>query len=275
MEFLFLKRTTQDMLVSVEAQNYVDDSWIQIYSVPKVQPAETVSRVFSILIEPTKYVTKCIKIYLDCTYAPSWVEIDCVALRGITPHEQPKKEQKADGGKRPDFIVTNEGNQVATLPYNPATTENEIEIFQWIVEANATSDYGQGWDATQLQGPPKVYPYYGDKSGAWAPEQSSGTKETLCVKYEFPVYVTGVFIFETFNPGHVSSIIAHNASNDASIEIYSTNQIEPAPPKARVFSITCARTEFLVKSLTINLDCTKANSWAEIDCIALRGYKPI
>jgi len=174
------------------------------------------------------------------------------------------------------FSVTNdEAKQVATLPYSPPNPENEDEIFQWVTEATATSVYGEGWDATQLQGPPKVYPYYGDCKGAWAPENSSGTKEILTLEFEHPVHVTGVFIFETFNPGHVASIVAHNASNDSSSEIWRADQpITPAPQQSRVFSITCPRTEFLVKSLTINLDCTKAKGWSEIDCVALRGYRP-
>jgi len=161
---------------------------------------------------------------------------------------------------------------LASLPYSQQISEEE-EIFKWITEAKATSNYSDGWDAKQLKGPPKVYPYYGDCRGAWAPKQSSGTKETLTVQYEHPVYVTGIFIFETFNPGHVSSIIGHNASNDASSELWRTEQVKPAPQKSRIFQVLCPRSEFPINSLTINLDCTKAREWAEIDCIALRGYK--
>lgn len=43
---------------------------------------------------------------------------------------------------------------------------------QWVAEAQATTSYEQGWEASCLVGPPRVYPQHGDIPGAWAAASS-------------------------------------------------------------------------------------------------------
>jgi len=138
------------------------------------------------------------------------------------------------------------------------------------VEAEATSTYAQGWDAEALTGEPRVYPTYGDTKGAWAPLNSSGTEEVLTLKYKDPIYMSGIFIFETYHPGYVASIEVENYADGSWIQVYSS-QIKPAKEVSRVFPVIVERTTYLTKSIKISLDCRDAPSWVEIDCVALRG----
>jgi len=49
---------------------------------------------------------------------------------------------------------------------------------------------------TKVVGPPKVYPNYGDLSGAWAPGRFHNM-EFLEVKYAKAVLITSIHIYET------------------------------------------------------------------------------
>jgi len=248
-----------------------------------VSAAQTVSRVFEIKIAPTTFLSRDVKIHLDCTHALSWAEVDCVALRGIRlspdiplPTPDPIEEEIIeDNDNELGFVVTKDDEQVAILPRSstPPPPEADKEIFQWVIQANVSSFYGTGWGPDQLRGPPKVYPMYGDSNGAWAAKRSSGTKETLQLNYKEAVYMTGAFVFETYNPGHVKKITSEDETGEIHT-IWEINEIIPEPLKSRILSILCDPTPFLTKSITIHMDCTKAKSWAEVDCVALRGYRP-
>eukprot|EP01126_Amoeba_proteus_P044739 TRINITY_DN4986_c0_g2_i9.p1 TRINITY_DN4986_c0_g2~~TRINITY_DN4986_c0_g2_i9.p1 ORF type:complete len:214 (+),score=40.68 TRINITY_DN4986_c0_g2_i9:389-1030(+) len=122
----------------------------------------------------------------------------------------------------------------------------------------------------------QVYPRYGDIRGAWAARSSRGTEEFLEFVFPVEVHITGIDIFETYNPGHVVKVSA----------LYDTEWVElywePWKDKhlvtdSRVFSppLHGPYTHFKSKTVRLDLDCRQARSWAEIDCVVLRGLTAI
>jgi len=143
-----------------------------------------------------------------------------------------------------------------------------------------SSSYNSGWEASTIIGPPRVYPSYGDIRGAWAPAYSSGTKESLQLFFQTPVYITGVDIFETYCPGHICVIEAKVDGkfitlwkSPVDLGRVAENQHLHSKRKSLIFSPPIEPTYFKTDIIQLHLDCTYAPSWAEIDCAILRGLE--
>jgi len=152
------------------------------------------------------------------------------------------------------------------------------EGYQWVKRVpKFSSSYNSGWEASCLIGPPRVYPSYGDIRGAYASSASTGTHEWLELDYETPVFVTGIDIFETYNPGHVTNILIK--VGDYWIPLWSgvvlpVGHGRPGP-QSRIFSPPLKPTVFRSDQVRIEMDCTTARSWAEIDCVLLKGVERV
>jgi len=116
---------------------------------------------------------------------------------------------------------------------------------------------------------------YGDIRGAWAPASSSGTYEYLELAFPSPVFITGIDIFETHCPGHIVSISAK--LDDTDLTLWRT-EIDPAKNseyhrdrKSRIFTPDIEKPVIRSNIIRLNLNCTMAPTWAEIDCVILRG----
>jgi len=144
---------------------------------------------------------------------------------------------------------------------------------QWVSKViRASSEYSTGvgsWGADNLVGPPQTFPRYGDISTAWAPLTSSGSEEFLHLKFAQAVYVCGVDIFETWNPGCVVKVSAYDGQNWQTL--WSGPLQQPLPEIPRVFSPPFSCTPFKSNEMRIDLDCSNSISWTEIDAIRLRG----
>jgi len=152
------------------------------------------------------------------------------------------------------------------------------EIFQWVSGIKAaTSTYASGWETETMIGPPRVYPQYGDIRGAWAPSASRGTFESLELLFSTPVFPTGVDIFETYNPGHIIRISFLRSSSPREIWEVAWEQliVDIPPQQSRVYSPPLKEKLYMFQTqcIKIDLDCTYARSWCEIDCVVLRGLQ--
>lgn len=87
---------------------------------------------------------------------------------------------------------------------------DDIEISQWVVEAlDQRSQYTPDrWGAVQVVGEPDKYPEYGDCSCAWSPQTQSGGLEWLTMRFETPVFISALAVYETYAPGAVSAYLA-------------------------------------------------------------------
>jgi len=147
------------------------------------------------------------------------------------------------------------------------------EQWQWVSGViSRSSSYDRGWEATTVRGPPRNYPNYGDLRGAWAAATSSGTKEYLELSYDNEWFVTGVDIFETFNPGHVVKVSVQ--TGNFWVQLWSGKVAPPGqrpPYQSRIFSPKLTLLPLKTNAIRLDLDCTTAKSWAEIDCVLMRG----
>jgi len=237
--------------------------------------------IFTPLISPIEFQVSQIQLTI-ITKENEQPGIDSVALRGTLhpPHKielivnkcnlfpMPTQKEEDEEG----FDVFKEAQLVYILPMSKKSPE--LECLQWAKQAEVSTFYDEPWGPAQLQGPPKVFPSYGDIKGAWAAKQSTGTNEFLILHYENEVHVSGIFIFETNHPGYVSKVSLMPINQENWIEVWSTPQVSPAPKSARIFEIPFQiPTPFKTKSIKIDINCTTATSWVEIDCVALRGYQ--
>jgi hypothetical protein len=148
------------------------------------------------------------------------------------------------------------------------------EIYQWAIGATASSYYSEPWNPSGLLGPPRNFPVWGDKPGNWAPKENTGTKEWLILNYAYPVFISGVDVFECLSVGNVVSISAKPLGYQNWVEIWrlaADEKVGSSSEQSRVFSPVFQKTTFKSKEIKIDLDCSNAVTWTEIDCVALRG----
>jgi len=148
------------------------------------------------------------------------------------------------------------------------------EHYQWVHGIKSfSSSYERGWEANTVCGPPLVYPRYGDITGAWAPARSSGTKEFLELRYLHKWYVTSIDVFETYNPGHIVRISAGIETTYNGIIWYPIwqGEIDRKFPKSRIFSPPITPFPYKTDCIRIDIDCSQAKSWVEIDSVLFRG----
>lgn len=63
----------------------------------------------------------------------------------------------------------------------------------------------EDWSATQIVGKPDHFPMYGDSGKAWT-SNCFGATDWLVFKIRFPMYLTHFNLYETYNPGAITSI---------------------------------------------------------------------
>jgi len=210
------------------------------------------------------------------------IGFDSVAIRGTLQPIKPRElsvikctlEAIPDKTEEEGYDVYKNTELVFIIPKSKLC--NEPEEIQWVTKAEVSSTYGDGWGPLDLLGPPRVFPSHGDIKGAWAPKTSKGTNEWLLVHYDKPMHVSGIYIFETNNPGYVNKVSVLSIEDNNWIEVWSIPAITPAEKVARAFYIPFDRpTPFTTQSIRVDIDCMTAPSWVEIDCVAMRGYLTI
>jgi len=117
----------------------------------------------------------------------------------------------------------------------------EQKTCQWAFEAVASSEYeNPEWGALQAIGRPDTTDRCGDYQTAWA-SAASDSEVWLEVKFPFAVYVTGVNIFQSFNPNQVK-MVELVGPLDRSIEIYMGDPVQVNLPCPYKFPIEIDKT---------------------------------
>jgi hypothetical protein len=121
---------------------------------------------------------------------------------------------------------------------------------------------------SQATGAPNTFTC-SDSRQAWASANANGV-DTLTLGFEIPVYPTLVNIYETYNPGSITSIDLIPADDSAPIPVANSgdNGFKTCPG---VFTIKIVNVNKPIGSIAIHLDQSKANKWDEIDAVELIG----
>ncbi len=142
------------------------------------------------------------------------------------------------------------------------------QLEQWANTASATSEFTpDGWSARQATGVPNVFGC-GDDSFAWASAQSDGI-DSITLRFPDPVIPQRIDIYETYNPGAISSITV-TTENAEVIEVFSSLP-QTTTECPRLLRVPVNDVDQFVDTVTINLDQTNHPSWNEIDAVQLIG----
>ncbi|CAF3875033.1 unnamed protein product [Rotaria sp. Silwood2] len=128
------------------------------------------------------------------------------------------------------------------------------------------------WSANQVIGPPKVYPRHGDIVGAWA-QGNRANDEFIIVGFERAVYPEQIDIYETYNPGAVIRVSARNGRDNTDWGTVWETEAPHVEAQSRIFSLPCPNLLCgEINQIRLDINCSAAGNWCEIDCIKLIGY---
>ncbi|XP_046583874.1 uncharacterized protein LOC124291016 [Haliotis rubra] len=141
---------------------------------------------------------------------------------------------------------------------------------QWAATVTSfSSQYdSNGWPASVVVGQPRVYPRYGDIQGAWA-QAICDNKQFIELGYDTAVYVSGINIYETLNAGGVKRVSVRSPKGTWET-VWETSGVEVIKA-SRIFSLDIKTPNFKTKEVRLDVDCSVARSWVEIDAVLLVG----
>jgi hypothetical protein len=137
----------------------------------------------------------------------------------------------------------------------------------WASTVNGVSSQytASSWSAAQLLGPPDVFPQSGDNAKAWASLGADDRDEWVDVGFDRAGSVSGVEIYETYNPGavdRVELVTASGAVIEAQVAAAST-----APSIRRLASVSCTKEP--VVAVRVHLASMRVAGWNELDAIGV------
>jgi len=120
------------------------------------------------------------------------------------------------------------------------------------------------WSAKRALGTPDVFPGNGDNENAWASESADDRAEWLELGFAQPQRISGVEIYETFNPGAVGRV-----------ELITTagRRIEVAVARQQGASVRSsaqvACTTEPIAAVRVHVDSKSVEGWNEIDAVGV------
>jgi hypothetical protein len=102
---------------------------------------------------------------------------------------------------------------------------------------------------------------------AWA--QANDFHANHFIELEFPteVYVTQINIYETYHAGSIVRILLRNKELNAWKMVWESAVGALNIESSRIFSPELQKTLFKTNQVRLELDCTAANSYCEIDAV--------
>jgi hypothetical protein len=131
-----------------------------------------------------------------------------------------------------------------------------------------STEYGNGWEATQALGPPNRYPTYGDFQGTWASAGADDRQEFLELSFARPSAIDFVSVVETNAPGALDAVSVMNP-NTGLYEVVWSGTAAPAPAESRILDISFPETRFLVSQVRLDFDSPAVPGWNEVDAVAI------
>ncbi len=127
------------------------------------------------------------------------------------------------------------------------------------------------WSSFVVLGAPDTYPEYGDIQTAWAPKTRDGGIEFLTLSIDTAQYVNQIDVYETFNPGAVTSISVRNAENGSWSPVYTGDVEKNLAEKARIMKVDFPQTSYPVDAVKITMASDQVLGWNEIDAVKVIG----
>jgi hypothetical protein len=191
--------------------------------------APAVSRVLTATFPATPFPVSEVRLEFDSHAVPGWNEVDAVAI--------------------------------GLCDYGAES--------QWATAVDFSSQYDTFfWSAQQALGPPDTYPSYGDIPTAWASFRADNQREYLVLAYDTPTVINFVNVYETWHPGALDKVSVKNPGTGL-FETVWTGTAAPAPPVARILTVSFPVTQFHVSEVRLDFDSPAVSSYNEIDAVAI------
>lgn len=149
----------------------------------------------------------------------------------------------------------------------PAAAPPPPEVVWASSVRQVSSQYSEdSWSANKVLGPPDALPAGQDNASAWASAEADGGEEFIEVAFDGQHRMSGLDIYESFNPGAVSRVELLLAGGGRTL-------VQPAPggqPASFRRRIDFACTAEAVVAVRVTLDSAAAPGWNEIDAIGGR-----
>ena len=129
---------------------------------------------------------------------------------------------------------------------------------------------GSSWSATRANGAPNVYPTAADDPNAWAADNPDTKNEFITVSYSTPVVAEALWVYETYNPGSISSITVTAADGDHLV--YTNNTPQSIGPCSHILSVS-TQTCSPISAVRIDLASPLVIGYNEIDAVGLLPTK--
>jgi hypothetical protein len=162
----------------------------------------------------------------------------------------------------PDAVLT------AAAPTVALAGRNSVD--QFAASGSATSQLGEvDYSASQAAGPPNT-PTCGEYGSAWAPA-NTGSQEALTLLFAELVYPTGLLVYQSNNPGAISSIVI----TDYLGENHTVYQSPPQPGGScpAILTIQIPDADYPSNSITIFFDQSLSGGRTQIDAVQLLGIR--
>eukprot|EP00727_Mastigamoeba_balamuthi_P012362 m51a1_g7749 hypothetical protein (969) ;mRNA; r:32070-35862 len=190
------------------------------------------------------------------------------------------------GIANPRFVLTSlpsYGTLHQGTPDGPAVKMDKTFSFvrQWVSSVvNVSSfwyDASGSYSPLKLIGRPNCYPLAGDCDDAWSP--ASGNKdEWIRLRFEMPVYIVGVEVYETYYPGNTVRIQARGENGEwFPLWKGSPDKAVRAENKLRVFSPSLFLSSIpqLSSEIIVSTAAAGPDVFVEIDAVMLIGATTI
>ena len=145
----------------------------------------------------------------------------------------------------------------------------QAQNIQWASEVvEYSSQYmSTKYSADQVLGQPNSFPKGGDSKVSWSPKTEDGKLEFIKVKFENPMPVLQVVIYENHHPGSVSAVYLYDENDKeylaAEFKSKSTMRV------TRILEVNMPITSYNVAAVKVELECKKVEGYNQIDAIAI------
>ncbi|CAM6001561.1 unnamed protein product, partial [Sphagnum balticum] len=309
-------------------------------------PARVTNSMFQLFYEPyqarlsTEYVTDSFTFTVADPFVNSSSASANITLQSIqfAPENNNEQSTMTVEGVPVLFNVSYSGLQIGDTPYitilslptigtlyqvaSNGTFTNAIslqiqpttEVEQWAIRApvfSAPNVFNQSQRIKAIYGPPTLFPTYGDfPNSSWAPMQTN-TPSFIWLHYNYSVYLTGIEVYETFNPGYIVRVsvpyIDLSSNPTAYTSLFgwynggpnrtyadptvaapnqwrtvwesdpyssSTSSCASSATMSIIFSPTLCPPSFLVQDLIIHFAAVDG-SWVEVDAVKMIGMTSV
>lgn len=142
-------------------------------------------------------------------------------------------------------------------------------VTQWAssVRGVSTQYTETQWAAHRVLGAPDVFPVHGDNANAWASLGADDRNEWIEVGYAQPMRISAVEVYETYNPGAVSSIELITASGERINTYLAIPGARGAVANKLRADVGC--TVEPIVAVKVELASTQVAGWNELDAIGV------